>query len=37
MAPASVVKVTATKQEAVADKGLKKESTWMNDGKCGIR
>jgi len=38
MDPASAVKVTATKEEAgktvceaVADKGLKKDSAWIND------
>jgi len=44
MAPACAVKVTATKKEAgkvvfedVADKGLKKESTRVNNGNCEIR
>jgi hypothetical protein len=44
MAPASAVKVTATKKKAgkavcegVADKGLKKQSTWINNDNCEIR
>ena len=44
MAPASAVKVTATKKEAgtavceaVADKGLKNKSAWINNENCEIR
>jgi len=44
MAPASAVKVTTTETkagkavcEAVADEGLEKEGTWINNANCEIR